>query len=154
MRLSEHLRQDLVIHGLDATDRSATLRVISDTLLEADLVPEGNAVFEALREREEAHTTALGDGVAVPHAVLPDLAARLLVVVTTQDPIPYGGADDDPVDILFVLLSPPGKEGEHIKLLARICRLARHPGFLDSLRATSSREELYQAILREDSQHV
>jgi mannitol/fructose-specific phosphotransferase system IIA component (Ntr-type) len=154
MRLSQYLRQDLVMHGLDAQDRSGALRAICDALLDAGLVPTGDAVFDALRRREEAHTTALGDGVAVPHAVLPSLEERLLVVVTTKDPLPYGEGGDDPVDILFVLLSPPGKEGEHIKLLARICRLARHPGFLDNLRAASSNEDLYQTILREDSQHV
>jgi mannitol/fructose-specific phosphotransferase system IIA component (Ntr-type) len=154
MRLSEYLRRDLVIHGLDVSDRPGALRAISDVLLAADLVSDGEVVYEALRKREEAHTTALGDGVAVPHAVLPSLAGRLLVVATTQTPIPYGSGEDDVVDILFVLLSPPGKEGEHIKLLARICRLARHPGFLDNLRAASTGEDLHQAILHQDSQHV
>lgn len=154
MRLSDYLRQELVIHGLEARDRSGILTAVCAFLEEAGAAPSAGEVFQALWDREEAHTTALGDGVAVPHAVLPTLGHQLLLVVSTLEPVPYGPKGEDPVDILFVLLSPPGREGEHIKLLARICRLARHPGFLESLRSARNGEELYRTILHEDAQHV
>ena len=118
------------------------------------VVPSGNGVFEALRDREDVHTTALGDGVAVPHAVIPTLQDILLVVATAAQAVPFGPPETDPVDVLFTLLSPPGREAEHIKLLARICRLVRHPGLLESMRAAPGPEALYEAILAVDSQHV
>jgi mannitol/fructose-specific phosphotransferase system IIA component (Ntr-type) len=58
------------------------------------------------------------------------------------------------VDLFFVLLSPPGREGEHIKLLARICRLAQHPEGLDEVRGATDGKALLEAILRLDSRHV
>jgi PTS system nitrogen regulatory IIA component len=154
MRLSHYLREDLVLHHLEAPDRFGVLKAVSQFLSSGGFVSSGDEVFQGLWDREEAHTTALGDGVAVPHAVIPSLEERLLLVASSDAPIVYGPGDEDPVDIFFVLLSPPGREGEHIKLLARICRLARHPGFLANLRAATEKEGLYQAILDEDSRHV
>lgn len=154
MRLSQFLRADLVVHGLDVSDRNEALRKISTILQEGGFVPSGDGAFEALRAREEVHTTALGEGVAVPHAVITPLGEILLAVATVVEPIPFGPPDTSPVDLLFALLSPPGREAEHIKLLARICRLVRHPGFLEELRAAPGPAELYEAILAVDSQHV
>jgi mannitol/fructose-specific phosphotransferase system IIA component (Ntr-type) len=154
MRLSHYLRAELVIHGLEATDTSDALRQISARYHGHSGAPSTEEVFQALKAREDAHTTTLDEGVAVPHAVLPSLSEVLLMVVLAARPIPFGPPDAEGVDLFFVLLSPPGREAEHIKLLARICRLVRHPGFLEELRAAPGASELFDAIQREDSQHV
>lgn len=154
MRLSEHLKEELVLHGLRASDRAQTLRKIAEFLEEKALVPSATEVFRVLSAREESHTTALGDGVALPHAVLPELSERLFLVVSAAEPVPYGPGDEELVDLFFVLLSPPGREGDHIKLLARICRLARHPGFLTEMRGAAGQKELYRTVVEEDARHV
>jgi mannitol/fructose-specific phosphotransferase system IIA component (Ntr-type) len=69
-------------------------------------------------------------------------------------PIPFGPPDADPVNVFFVLLSPPGRESEHIKLLARVCRLSRHPGFLDDLAAASGPAEALEVVRMVDAEHV
>ena len=66
----------------------------------------------------------------------------------------YLPAESEPVDLFFVLLSPPGREGEHIKLLARICRLAQHAEDLDEVRGATDTRSLLDTILRLDSRHV
>jgi mannitol/fructose-specific phosphotransferase system IIA component (Ntr-type) len=154
MRLSTYLRPELVIGGLEASNRDEALRKIGSFLEEGGFVPSGDEVFQGLRAREESHTTALGEGVAVPHAVVPALEDVLLLVATTAEPLTFGPPESDPVDLLFTLISPPGREAEHIKLLARICRIVRHPGFLESLRNAAGGSDLHDAILAVDSQHV
>jgi mannitol/fructose-specific phosphotransferase system IIA component (Ntr-type) len=154
MRLSEHLREEMVIHGLEAKERTDVLRSVSEFLAERGLVRSEDEVFRLLEDREESHTTALGDGVALPHAVIPDLKERLFLVIATAAPLPYGPDGQELVDVLFVLLSPPGMEGEHIKLLARICRLVRQPGFLDEIRSASDPKDLFEVVLAEDARHV
>lgn len=154
MRLSQYLREELVVHGLEASDTIGVLEALGSLFEENGIVPSGEVVTEALREREEVHTTVLGEGVAVPHATIPNLSDVALLVAAGTSAVPFGPADTDPVDLFFVLLSPPGREAEHIKLLARICRLVRHPGFLEGLRKAEDRGEMLQAILEVDSQHV
>jgi len=154
MRLSDYLKEELVVHGLDASDREGVLGGVGTHLAERGLSSSRDEVVQALRAREEAHTTVLGEGVAVPHATLPTLRELLLLVAWTPEPVPFGPPEVDPVDLFFVLLSPPGREGEHIKLLARICRLARHPGFLEELRSSPDAGSMLRTIRRVDAEHV
>jgi PTS system nitrogen regulatory IIA component len=154
MRLSDHLRENLVVHGLEASDTLAALKAFGTLFERAGLVASGEEVARALEAREAAHTTCMGEGVAVPHATIPELEEMVLLVATMATPVPFGPPDTDPVGLFFVLLSPSGEEGSHIKLLARICRLVRHPGTLDELQNASGGKDLLQALLRVDSRHV
>lgn len=154
MRLSDYLREDLVVPHLGAGTTDEALEAFGAAFEAGGHVASGQEATEALRAREDSHTTCLGRGVAVPHATFRGLAGPLLMVARVDQPIPFGPPESDPVDLFFVLLSPPGKEGEHIKLLARICRLAQHPEDLDSVRAASGREGVLQALLDLDSRHV
>jgi len=154
MRLSDYLREDLILYGLDANDARSALEAFGAFFEEKGYVPSGQILFRALMDREESHTTCLGHGIAVPHAGLDGLHSPLLLVATTAEPVAFGPPDTEPVDLFFVLLSPPGRQGEHIKLLARICRLAQHPENLQDLREATGSESLLEAVNRLDSRHV
>jgi mannitol/fructose-specific phosphotransferase system IIA component (Ntr-type) len=154
MRLSDYLREDLILHGLEASDARSALEAFGALFEEKGYVSSGQVPFQALMEREESHTTCLGHGIAVPHASLESLDSALLLVATGAAPIPFGPPDAEPVDLFFVLLSPPGRQGEHIKLLARICRLAQHPENLEEIRNATGKESMLDAVYRLDSRHV
>lgn len=154
MRLNRYLRPDLVLPGLAARDADDVIAQISRHLEAHGAVDSADAVEAALLAREGAHSTAMGHGMALPHATIEGLEEPVLMVALAEEPIDYGTPDDDPVDVFFVLLSPPGHEGEHIKLLARICRLIRHPGFVDELQSAADGEEAVEVIKRVDGQHV
>ena len=154
MRLSDYLRDDLILHRLEADGSARALEAFGAVFEEGDHLPPGFDVTEALKLREEAHTTCLGRGVAVPHATVPGLPEPLLMVASANPPIPFGPPDADPVDLFFVLLSPSGRERDHIKLLARICRLAQHPEGLHPIRESESPAALMDAILALDSRHL
>ena len=154
MRLSDYLREDLVLHGMDVKDLPEALRAFGAAFEAEGHLQSGPNIAGALEAREASHSTCLGHGVAVPHATLEGLPKPVLLVATSSEPVPFGPPDTDPVDIFFVLLSPPGREGEHIKLLARLCRLARHPEDLDEIRAAQDRASLLKTMLELDSRHV
>jgi PTS system nitrogen regulatory IIA component len=154
MRLSDYLSDDLILYDLEARDQPEALEAFGALFEAGGHLPSRLEAVQALTAREESHTTCLGHGVAVPHATVPGLPKPLLLVAISDEPIPFGPPESEPVDLFFVLLSPPGREGEHIKLLARICRLAQHPADLDELREAPDGKSLLDAILRMDSQHV
>lgn len=154
MRLNEYLRADLVLPEIRATDTSSVLRAIARHLEEREVVGSAEAVEAALRSREDAHTTVMGHGMALPHATLAGLDRPVLLVALAPEPIQFGPESTDPVRLFFVLLSPPGREGEHIKLLARICRLVRHADFVDELVEVETGEDAVSVIRRADEQHV
>jgi mannitol/fructose-specific phosphotransferase system IIA component (Ntr-type) len=154
MRLNEYLRSDLVLTDLEARDRDGVIDALATHLSEAGVVPDRSLTAGALLAREKSHTTAMGHGMALPHATIPGLAQAVLLVALAREPIPFGPREVDPVNLFFVLLSPPGREGEHIKLLARICRLVRHPGFVDDLSAAGDARAVLAVIRRADEEHV
>ncbi len=154
MRLSNYLREDLILHRMEATDRGSALEVFGALFEDGGYLSSRVEAVQALTAREESHTTCLGSGVAVPHATLPGIEEPLLLVASADPPVPFGPPESDPVDLFFVLLSPPGKEGEHIKLLARICRVAQHPEDLEEIRTAPDGAALFEILLRLDSRHV
>lgn len=154
MRLDRFLRSDLVLTDLQATSVREVVRHLARHLEEHGAVTSGNEVETALLAREEVHSTSMGHGMALPHATIEGLAEPVLMVALAREPIQFGPPETEPVRIFFVLLSPPGREGQHIKLLARICRLVRHPGFVDELQSADDGSAAVEIIERVDRQHV
>lgn len=154
MRLKDFLRADFVVTRLQARDVEG---VVDEVAARAGAVGVGSAdvIREKLLERERQHPTVMGSGLAIPHATVPGLPAPVIgVALAGGDPVLFGAADQDPVRLFFVLLSPPGHEREHVKLLARICRLARHENFMEGLFEAPDEAEIVRIIEHIDAQHV
>jgi len=153
MRLSEFLRADVVVSRLEARDVDSVVQEVSAKAGAAGVAPE-DVVAQKLLEREKQHSTVMGSGLAIPHATVPGLEEPVIGVALAGEPIAFGPADTDPVRVFVVLLSPPGREREHVKLLARICRLMRHDNFLEQLEAAEDEEGILQVIEAIDAQHA
>jgi PTS system nitrogen regulatory IIA component len=153
MRLRDHLRADLVLADLDVEDRAAAIARISEHFATHEPSLDEDAVRTALQDREAAHSTAMGLELALPHATLPGLDETLLGIARSSSPIPWG-EEGQTARLFFVLLSPPGSESTHIKLLARICRLVRIHDVADDLLAADSAQSVVRAVLDHDEAHV
>jgi PTS system nitrogen regulatory IIA component len=152
MRLSEFLRPDFVVPRLAGRDVEGVIGEVSACAGAADVAPEEIVALKLL-EREKLHTTVMGSGLAIPHATVPGLTEPVIGVALAGEPIAFGPEDADPVRVFIVLLSPPGSEREHVKLLARICRLMRHDRFVDQLEAAEDASGIIRVIEAIDSKH-
>lgn len=150
MRLEEHLHPGRVVVGLRVRSREDALGALAGALADGGVAIPVERLAAALSAREAEHSTVLGRGLAVPHAVLPDLSETVLLVAVTAEPVDFGSPGEDPVRTFFTLLSPPGHEGTHIRLLARICRLARHDAFLGELVEAPSGAAALEILLQAD----
>lgn len=153
MKLHHYLRPDLVLLDLQTDGVETTLRTMVNNLMEHDLVQDEHAVLEALLEREAAQSTGIGGGVAVPHAVCPELSSTVIELALSGSGIDFHSLDQQPVYTLFLLLSPPAASSTHIKLLARIARLMRDPDVLGRLLSAETPEEVIERIRQFDEQH-
>ena len=154
MKLLEYLRPELIVLDLEARDSAEVIRTLVQRIAELEAVADPAAVTQALLAREAAHTTAMGNGVAVPHTTVAGLDRPLLLVAVSRDGVRYGPAGLEPIRVFFLLLSPPDRAGLHIKLLARIARLVRHPGLIERLEEASSPDAVFEELERVDAQHV
>lgn len=106
-------------------------------------------VFDALMDRERLGPTAMGRGVAIPHARLPQVERITGYFARLEKGVDFDAADDQPVDLVFLLLAPEDAGADHLRALARVSRLLRDEGRCAKLRATTDPSALY-AILVED----
>lgn len=154
MRLNEFLHRDFMLRRLEATDMEGVVAEIARKAADAGLGDEAT-IRGRLLERERLHPTVMGSGLAIPHAIIPGLDAPVVgVALTGGAEVPFGSQGQEKVRLFFVLLSPPGHEGAHVKLLARVCRLLRHEGFLESLEAAPDAARIIEIIEAVDALHA
>jgi len=103
-------------------------------------------IYDALAERERLGTTGIGNGVAIPHCRLAELTRLCAFFARLERPIPFEAIDDEPVDLLFVLLAPADAGAEHLKALARVSRLLRDRAICEKLRGANSADALYALL--------
>jgi PTS system nitrogen regulatory IIA component len=111
-------------------------------------------VLDRLLVREAQQSTGIGSGLALPHAMVPGLEKTLLIVGRTREGLDFAALDGEPVDLLFLLLSPPDSEAQHLRLLARLARIFTVEEVLEKLRGAKGPEELLRMLRDEDARHV
>ena len=154
MHLKEFLRDDFVLLSLESRDVEGVVGEMAARATEVGIGSE-EVIGAKLLEREGVHPTVMGRGLAIPHATVPGLDRPVVgVALPGGDPIHFGWSDMDPVRLFFILLSPPGHEREHVKLLARICRLVRHDGFMERVEAATDPTRVTEIIRTVDALHV
>jgi nitrogen PTS system EIIA component len=104
------------------------------------------AIFEVLIERERLGSTGIGMGIGIPHGKLEGLARFCGVFARLDRPIPFEAVDDQPVDLIFLLLAPEDAGADHLKALARISRLLRDRAVCEKLRGTDRPDALYALL--------
>src|SRR5271154_3325366 len=101
------------------------------------------AIFDILAQREKLGSTAVGNGIAIPHGKMPGLTRLFGLFARLDRPVDFEALDNEPVDLVFLLLAPQGAGPDHLKALARIARLLRDPSLAHNLRASRDAESIY-----------
>ena len=108
-------------------------------------------IVERLSERERLGSTGFGGGVAIPHGKLEGIDHVVGVFARLASPVDFQSIDGMPVDLVFLLLSPPDAGVEHLKALSRVSRRLRDRGFVAKLRGAGSEDALYALFAQADT---
>jgi PTS system nitrogen regulatory IIA component len=143
--LSDFISPDGVDASLMVSSKKSLLSQLA--LVGARLTGLGSKdIGAALVERERAGSTGFGGGIAIPHARIPGLTRIHGYFARLGQPLPYQAVDQMPVDLVFMMLSPPDAGAEHLKALARVSRALRDKQMLAKLRGAQSRDALYAVL--------
>ena len=154
LSLADYLRRDLVLCDLPHTDKPSLLKALASEVATRLSAVDEAALLEELLAREAEQSTGIGGGLALPHATVAGLEKSELVVVRSSEGVDFAALDSRPVDLLILLLSPPGAEAQHLRLLARLARIFVPEETLERLRSAKGPEELFRMLLEVDAQHV
>jgi PTS system nitrogen regulatory IIA component len=147
MEISDILTLDAVVPALRATSKKQALQDLARRTAALTGLDE-RTIFDVLMDRERLGTTGVGNGIAIPHGKLPNLKRLHGLFARLDRPIDFQSIDDQPVDLIFLLLAPETAGADHLKALARVSRLLRDKPVCEKLRGTEDGEAIY-ALLTE-----
>ncbi|MBV8908323.1 MAG: PTS sugar transporter subunit IIA [Sphingomonas sp.] len=149
MQLADFLDCDAIKTALPGGNKRSLMKQLAE--LAAQRIGAKPAdVLASLNEREQLGSTGFGQGVAIPHAKIEGLAGIYGLFARLSEPVDYKAIDGRPVDLIFLLLSPPDAGAEHLKALASISRVTRDAATLERLRGARSRDALAAVLMGAD----
>jgi PTS system nitrogen regulatory IIA component len=153
MKIEDILAPGLVIPALRASDKAGVLRELAALVAENHPEIDGARLVQALEDRERLNSTALGDGVAIPHGKLPGLKRVFAAFGRSPRGVEFQSLDGKPTRIFFLLVAPEDSAGAHLKALARISRLLKDESFRQRLLDAPDTAALYAIIQEEDARY-
>lgn len=153
MKIEDILPEELVVPDLEARTKSDVLEELAGRV--ADHYPELNRarLVQALEDRERLNSTALGDGVAIPHGKLPGIRRVFAAFGRSRAGVDFQSLDGKPTHLFFLLVAPEDSAGAHLKALARISRLLKDQSFRERLLTASDAAEIFKTIRDEDARY-
>ncbi len=142
-----------VIPKLRATGKKQALQELAKRAAEVTGLHE-RAIFDVLLERERLGSTGVGNGIAIPHGKLAELQKLHGVFARLDSPVDFDSVDDQPVDLVFLLLAPEAAGADHLKALARVSRLLRDRTVCEKLRGANSADAIYALLTEARTSHA
>ncbi len=149
MHLADFLDCDAIKPALPGGNKRSLFKQLAEFAAQR-LGVDAAAALAGLNQREQLGSTGFGHGVAIPHAKIDGLTQIYGLFARLSDPVEYKAIDARPVDLVFLLLSPPNAGAEHLKALAAISRVTRDAATLERLRGARSRDALAAVLMGAD----
>ncbi len=151
MEINELISAASVIPNLRASSKKQALQDLARRAADITGLHE-RAIFDVLMERERLGTTGVGNGIAIPHVKMANLDRLYGLFARLENSVDFNSIDEQPVDLIFLLLAPESAGADHLKALARVSRLLRDGSVCEKLRGTNDAEALF-ALLTESMEN-
>ena len=153
MQIADLLTPRSVVPQLRAAGKKQALQEIARRAATISGCSE-RQIYDVLAERERLGSTGIGRGVTVPHGKLAELTRLYGIFARLDRPILFEAIDDQPVDLIFVLLAPLNARTEHLTALALVSRLLRDRTICEKLRGTDNADALYALLTDRTESHA
>ncbi len=145
MNIKDMLSDKSFLVNFEASSKKNVLEELSK-LAEKDIKIDSRILLEALTKREKLGSTAVGNGIAIPHTNCLDIDKPKVFVALLSNSLDFNANDDQPVDIIFLLLAPDNRGSEHLQALALVSRLLRNKELTTKLRGCKNTESAFAVI--------
>ncbi|MFB6344968.1 MAG: PTS sugar transporter subunit IIA [bacterium] len=150
--ISELLSEDVIEPDLEAESREEVFEELIGCLVDNGELESSENALKALHDREEILSTGIGEGLAIPHAKMEELDNFLAAFARIPDGVDFKSLDGKPAHLIFLLLSPKGEAGRHVRVLARVSRMLKNVHFRDRLLEAESADKILDLIAEADEE--
>ena len=153
MKITDILTEDMVVPAVRGRTKGDIINELAGVVVAGHPEIDRGRLVQALEDRERLNSTALGEGVAIPHGKLPGLHRVVAAFGRSPAGVDFQSLDGKPTHLFFLLVAPEDSAGAHLKALARISRLLKDDAFRRRLIEASTANELYAIIREEDDRY-
>ena len=156
MKLTDFVVSEAILPDMHVTSKEMAIRKMVESLKSSGSIGHGDqeSIVAAILKREELGSTGIGNGVAVPHTKHPSVDRLIATVALAKEGVDFASLDGEAVYILFLLISPPDRPGDHLRGLENISRHLRNQNFCNFLRQAKSREEVIELLHEADNNQL
>ena len=156
MQIMDFLSKKAIVTDIKSTKKEDVIRELVDALIEAGDIEKRsrNKLIDSLMSREALGSTAIGQGIAIPHAKSDCVEKLVAAFGLSNKGVDFDSLDGEPAYIFFLLVAPQDSAGPHLKALARISRLLKDKYFRDTLRTCEDDKAIIKIITQEDEKKV
>ncbi|HEV7318046.1 MAG TPA: PTS IIA-like nitrogen regulatory protein PtsN [Ensifer sp.] len=153
MALAGLLHQNAIIPAMRANSKKQLLQELAAKASKITGLPE-REIFDVILQRERLGSTGVGNGIAIPHGKLNNLPSIIGIFARLDTPVDFEALDDQPVDLVFLLLAPEGAGADHLKALSRIARVLRDHDMVAKIRSSDSASAIYTLLDDDATSHA
>ena len=156
MKLTDFVVREAIVPDLQVADKEAAIRGLVASMRDAGAIQarDEEGIVAAIMKREELGSTGIGRGVAVPHTKHANVDGLIATVAICHDGVDFASLDGEAVHILFLLVSPPDKPGDHLRGLENISRHLRSETFCNFLQQAKTRDEVWELLCEADEGQI
>jgi PTS system nitrogen regulatory IIA component len=151
VKITDFLDASRIIPDLQGKDKRTVLREMAEKMASQDGAIEADKLFTVLLEREKISSTAIGEGVAIPHGKMPGISKVSGIFARSPQGVSFDSLDGGLTYLFFLLVAPENSAADHLKALARISRVLKDSAFRSRLMDGRTKEEIFKAIQEEDA---
>ena len=151
MKLTQYIRPECFLVDLPEKGREDALRRIVHAVAVKGLIKDEKDVFARLMERENIQSTAVGNGIAIPHCFTDEVPDLIITVARSREGLEFDSFDGKPTQVVFLLMGNRQEHSLHLKALARIARLIKSTSFIDKIVASTTVQDMVQAFEQEEA---
>jgi nitrogen PTS system EIIA component len=153
MDLNDLIEVSAIMPTLKANSKKQLLQLLAEKAAAETGLPE-REVFDTILQRERLGSTGVGNGIAIPHGKLAGIKRIMGVFARLETPVDFEALDDQPVDLVFLLLAPEGAGADHLKALSRIARVLRDSEAVTKIRGTRDAAAIHSFLSETPASHA
>ena len=141
MSIVDYLAADHIMVGVTGTSKKQVIEQLAKRAAKLTGLCQ-RSLFEIVMRRERLGSTAIGSGIAIPHAVHQDLTRTIGIIAVLTRSVDFDAQDRNPVDIVCLVIGPQNADSDHLKCVSSVARSLREEAICDKLRAAKTPNEL------------
>lgn len=150
MNLSDLIPPECIEFNLDGKKKDDILQALVRAFLKSGLTLNANELYDSLLKREKLGSTGIGNGIAIPHAMMPGMNNTVITFGRKLDGAKFDSVDNGLVHLFFLLVGPENDPGRHLMVLSKLARYLHDPGFRQELIDAGTPDEVLEAFRRKD----